>query len=115
GQLETEEMLEAIVARPELPVLHVAHQVLGEERVAVPEAVREVDAAPGACLLWTWEADHGAPDDGPIDLQSQHDVRRDARRQPREIVSAVGPDEVREDMPLGPVAAHELAVIEREP
>src|SRR5438270_12833053 len=108
-------MLEAIVARPELSVLHVAHQVLGEERVAVPEAVREVDATPGPCLLRTREADDGAPDDGPIDLEPQHDVRCDARPQPCEIVSAVGPDEVREDMPLGPVAAHELAVVEREP
>src|SRR5439155_14190753 len=100
-------MLEAVVARPELSVLHVAHQVLSEERVAVPEAVREVDAAPGARLLRTGEADHGVSDDGPIDLQSQHDVRRDARRQACEIVSAVGPDEVREDMAAGPVAARE--------
>src|SRR5437762_6929779 len=108
-------MLEAVVARPELSVLHVADEVLGEERVALPEAVREVDAAPGARLLRTWEADDGAPDDGPIDLEPQHDVRSDARRQPREIVTTVGPDEVREDMPSGPVAAREARVIEREP
>src|SRR5437762_4384243 len=108
-------MLEAVVARPELSVLHVADEVLGEERVALPEAVREVDAAPGARLSRTWEADDGAPDDGPIDLEPQHDVRSDARGKAREVVSAVGPDEVRDDVPSGPVAARESSMIEREP
>src|SRR2546426_5181373 len=72
GQLQTDEMLEAVVSRSELSVLDITHKVLREDRVASPEAIREVDAPTEAFLLRTGEVLHRAPDHGPIEVESQH-------------------------------------------
>src|SRR5260370_33722236 len=112
GQLQTDEVLEAVVSGPELPVLDVAPEVRGKERIAFPKAIGYVDAAAESLLLWTGEVGHSAPDDSPIDVKSQHKGGTDTRGEAREVVPAARPDEVRDDMASGPVAAYELAMIE---
>src|SRR5712692_549342 len=91
-------MIEAIIPRPEVPVLHVAHEVLAKERVAVPEAVGDVDAAAQALLLRPWEPIDRAADGGAIDIEAEHEVRGEAGREAREVVAAVGAHEVRDDV-----------------
>src|SRR3989442_1641545 len=107
-------MLEAIVSGPELPVLDIADEVLREERVASPEAIREVDATAKAFLLGTREEVNRASDHGAIEVEAQHQVRREASGEAREIVASVRPDEVRDDVPSGPIAALKLRVIQRQ-
>src|SRR2546428_13448462 len=68
-------MIEAIITRPEVPILHVAHEVLREERVAVPEAIGDVDAAAQALLLRPWELVDRAADGSAIDIEAAHEVR----------------------------------------
>src|SRR6266480_637892 len=106
-------MIEAVVARPELSVLDVTDEVLREHGVAAPEAIREVDPATEPLLLGTGKVRRGAPDHGSVELEAQHQIRREPSAEAPEIVSTVGPDEVRDDMPAGPIAARELVVIER--
>lgn len=108
-QLEPDEVVEPIVSYPELPVLDIAHKILREERVTPPKAIGKVDPTAKALLLRPREIVHGAPDDGSIDVEAQHQVGRDARTETREIVSTIRADEVGDDVPLGPVPARELA------
>src|SRR5437773_12285931 len=71
-QLETDEMLEAVIAGPELSVLDITQEVLREDRVTSSEAIREVDGPTKALLLRTGEVLHRAPDHCPIEVESQH-------------------------------------------
>src|SRR5437867_6829236 len=114
GQFHTHEMIEAIITRPEVPVLHVAHEVLREEQVALPEAIGDVDAAAKAPLLRSWEPVDRAADGGAIDIEAEHEVRGETGREAGEVVAAVRAHEVRDDVAAGPVAARELVVIERQ-
>src|SRR5207244_13321323 len=109
-QLQTYQVVDAVVPRPELAVLDVAHEPLGEERIAVREAPGYVDSAPEPLLLRAREAVDRAADDGPLDVEADHQIRRHTGRDPPEVVAAVGPDEVGDDMTPGPVAARELIV-----
>ncbi len=68
-------MIEAVVAGLEVSVLDVTHEVLGEQGVAVPEMIGNVDAAAQAPLLRTRESVHRAADDSAIGLESEHQVR----------------------------------------
>ena len=51
GQLEADQMRQAVIGEPEVSVLGVADEVLGEQRVASPEAIGDVDATGQALLL----------------------------------------------------------------
>src|SRR5438093_1181908 len=106
-------MIEAVVAGSELPVLHVTYQVLREQRVAVPEAIRKIYAAACTLLSRTREAFHGTADVGSIEIYTEHDVRGETGGDAPEVVAAVGADEVRDHMPSSPIATGELVVIER--
>jgi len=44
-------MRQAVIGEPEVSVLGVADEVLGEQRVASPEAIGDVDATGQALLL----------------------------------------------------------------
>src|SRR5712691_8786651 len=44
GQLQTDEMIDAVISGSELSILDITEKVLREDRVASPEAVRDVDA-----------------------------------------------------------------------
>src|SRR6266849_6077453 len=106
-------MIDSVVTGPEISILHVAHKVLGEDRVTVPEAIGHVDATAEALLLRTREIERRAADDGPVEVDAEHQVRGEARRDACEVVPAVGTDEVRDDVAARPVAVGELAMIER--
>src|SRR3989442_15388265 len=104
-------MIEAIITRPEVPILHVAHEVLREERVALPEAIGDVDAAAQALLLRPWEPVDRAADGGAIDIEAEHEIRGEAGREAGEVVAALRAHEVRDDVAARPIAAEELVVI----
>ena len=106
-------MVDAVVAGPEISVLHVADQILREDRIAVPEAIGQVETAAEALLLRAGEIERGAADDGPIEVDAEHHVRRDARSDAGEVVPAVSADRAADDVPASPVAAGELVVIVR--
>src|SRR5712664_2267322 len=106
-------MVDAVIASPEVPVLDVAHEVLHEERIAVGEAVGDIDAPTDAPLLRPREPVCRAADLRILQVEAEHEVRAEAGRDPAEVVAAVGADEVRDDVASGPVAVGELAVIER--
>src|SRR5439155_16952116 len=94
-QLQTDEMLEVVIAGSELSILDITEEVLREDRVAFPEAIREVDAAAEAFLLRTGEVLHRAPDHGPVEVETQHQIWCEASGETPEIVPAVRADEVR--------------------
>src|SRR5947208_6124087 len=90
-------MIEAVGARPQLSVLDVTDEVLREHGVAPPEAIREVDPATEPLLLGTGKVRRGAPDQGSVEFEPHHQIRREPSAEAPEIVSAVGPDEIRDD------------------
>src|SRR5207244_3636592 len=114
GQLESDEMVDAVVSGPELPVLDVADQVLREERVASPETIRDLHPAAETLVLGAGEVLHRAPEHGAVEVEPDHQIRGEASGEAREVVPAMRADEVRDDVPSRPVAARELVVIERD-
>lgn len=77
-------MIDPIVAGPEISVLHIAHEVPREDRVAIPKSIGHVDSAAVALLLGTRELNVTLPmsrsDDGPVNVDSEYQIRREARR-----------------------------------
>ena len=106
-------MLKAVVASPELPILDVTHEVLSKQRVPLPKAIRKVDSSTEATLLGAGKSSNRAPYHRAVDIESQHEFWSEASSETSEIISAVCPDEVRDDVTSSPVATNELAVIER--
>src|SRR5437867_7200271 len=111
--LKAHEMIDAVVASLETPVFHVTHQVLGEERIAVPEAIGEVDAAAEALLLRAREIEGRAADDRAVGLDAQHQIGGESSGDAGEEIATVRADEVRDDMAASPVAADKVVVNER--
>src|SRR5215813_1017687 len=112
-QFHSQEVIDAVVSRPEVAVLHVGNQVLREDRVAVPESVGDVEAAAEALLLRRRGIEGRAPDDRVVEVDAQHQIRREAGRDPAKVIAPVGPDEVSDDMAPRPVALVELIVVVR--
>src|SRR6266581_2441103 len=106
-------MIETVIARLELAVFDVAHEILRKQGVAVPEAEGDVDAAAQALLLRPLKAVHGAADDRALSLESKHQVGKNPSSGAGEKVATVGADEVGDDVATGPVAVGELAVVVR--
>src|SRR5436309_631781 len=91
--LKAHEMIDAVVASLETPVLHVTHQVLREERVAVPEAIGEVDAAAEALLLRAREIEGRAADDRAVGLDAQHQIGGESSGEAGEEIASVRAEE----------------------
>src|SRR5262245_64186795 len=106
-------MVDSVVAGSEISVLNVADIVLREERIAIPEPIGDVDAAAEPLLLRAGAIERRAADDGPVEVHPEHQVGREARRHTREIVAAVGADEVYDHVAPRPVALRELIVVVR--
>src|SRR5438093_8830854 len=106
-------MFEPVIAGDEVPVLNVVHQVLHKKGVAVPEAIREIEAAAEALLLSPLDKSCGVADGRPIDVDAEHQIRGEPGREPGEDVLAVRADEVRDDVAARPIPALELVVIVR--
>src|SRR5437870_1768436 len=110
-------MIEAIISRLESPILDITHEILSKECIASPEAIRNVDSSAGTLLVRLEGlkiVKRRAPDDCSVDLHSNHEVGSYTSGDAPEIVCALRSDEVRDDMPSGPIAAHELVMIERQ-
>src|SRR2546430_15562558 len=73
-------MIEAIITSPEVAVLHVDYEVLGEQRVPIPEAIGEIEAAAEALLLRTLEIGCRAADGRAVDVDAEHQVLAEAGR-----------------------------------
>jgi hypothetical protein len=110
GQLDPHEMVKTIAAGYEVPVLDVAHEVLREQGITVPEAKRDVDAATQALFLRTGEIANRAPNDCTLELEPEHEVGQDPGRGSSEEIVTIRADEIRDDMAARPVAAGELVV-----
>src|SRR5438067_11744661 len=106
-------MIAAITTSPEVAVLHVDYEVLGEQRVPIPAAIGEIEAAAEALLLRTLEIGCRAADGRAVDVDAEHQVLAEAGREAGEVVPTVCADEVRDDVAACPIAADELVVIER--
>src|SRR5437870_5818358 len=110
-------MIEAIISRLESPILDITHEILSKECIASPESIRNVDSSAGTLLVRLEGlkiVKRCAPDDCSVDLQSNHEVGRYTSGDAPEIVCTLSSNEVRDDMPSGPIAAHELVVVERD-
>src|SRR5262245_7493017 len=113
GQLDPHELIDAVVPGSEVSVLHVAHHVLREDRIALPEPVGDVDPTAQALLPGTGGRVGRAPDDRAVEVDAQHQVWGEARAGPSEVVPTVRTDEGADHVPARPVSACELRVIER--
>src|SRR2546430_14300108 len=74
-------MIEAIITSPEVAVLHVDYEVLGEQRVPIPEALGEIEAAAEALLLRTLEIGCRAADGRAVDVDAEHQGLAEAGRE----------------------------------
>src|SRR2546422_9722499 len=95
-------MIDAVIASPEVPVLDVAHEVLHEERIAVGEAVGDIDAPTDAPLLRPREPVCRAADLRILQVEAEHEVRAEAGRGPGGGRAARGADAVPDDVGPGP-------------
>src|SRR5206468_5945106 len=112
--LQTQQVVDAVVAGLELAVLDVAHEPLSEDRVAVRETPGYVDATPQSLLLRTHEVVQRAAGDRPLDVNADHEVRGHPGCEMSEVVAAGGTNKVRDDVAPRPVALGELGMNERQ-
>src|SRR5262245_61364700 len=106
-------MVEAIRPRLEASVLDGVQPVLGGQRLAVQETIRNVGSTPDALLLGSRRRSHRAADDRAIDLESKHQVGQDPSSGTSKEIAAIGTDEVGDDVATRPIAVGELEVIVR--
>src|SRR5262245_23057272 len=113
GQLDAHQVIDAIVARSKIAVLDAADHVLGKDRIPIPEAVGEVEAAAEALLLRTADTIRRAPDQCVVEVDAEHQIWRETGGHTGEIIAAIGADEVSDDVPPRPVALRKLVVVVR--
>src|SRR5215831_7459252 len=107
-------MIDAVISWTEVSILHITDEVLGEESVALPESVRDVDATAETLLLRARTIERRTPDDGPVEVHAEHQVGRETRGHTGEIIPSVGADEVADDVAPRPVALGKLIVVVRQ-
>src|SRR6266481_4085061 len=113
SELHSQQLVDSTITGPEVSVLHIADQVLRKDRKAARKAIGHVQAAAEALLLRAVEIERGAADDGPVEIDAEHQVRCETSAHTSEVVPAVGANEVSDDVPARPVTAHELIVVVR--